>query len=268
MRSTIARLAAVAAASLLLTACATSTSGSGTLSAGGGTAEASPDPTDSTSSPSSPVPTSKPASSAPAAKQEIQVEAGFSSRPAGQYSSGPDVTAAAVLTNPSTKAACSVRAVFNALDAAGTTVKTETADIDWIPAGGRAFAVPLVFTPSVEPASVTVTVVVEEFRSAKDLSQCKGYYITDGIELPVSGAAIERSSSYFQKITGQVANPTSKLIDMAQITCILRADGSLVGGENTYLSDPIVPGGTVAFSMTSFSFIPDSANGVECQAIA
>jgi hypothetical protein len=201
----------------------------------------------------------------PGGKDSLTVESGFST---AANSGTQHTSSGAVVTNGGGKSACGVQVQFNLLDAAGTTIDTGTETIDIIPAGATAIVAPTIlgFDKGV-PASLNVAVVkVDDFVGGTTLNDCDGFTILKGIPVEVVSPTIDRAQ-FASGIKGQLMNSSTELVETAYIDCVYRAGGVVVGGESTASLDPIPPGGSVAFS-AGLGLVPDTADAVECQAMA
>jgi hypothetical protein len=201
----------------------------------------------------------------PGGKDSLTVESGFST---AANSGSQQTSSGAVVTNGGGKSACGVQVQFNLLDAAGTTIDTGTETIEIIPAGATAIVAPTIlgFNKGV-PASLNVAVVkVDDFVGGTTLNDCDGFTILKGIPVEVVSPTIDRAQ-FASGIKGQLMNSSTDLVETAYIDCVYRAGGVVVGGESTASLDPIPPGGSVAFS-AGLGLVPDTADAVECQAMA
>jgi hypothetical protein len=109
-------------------------------------------------------------------------------------------------------------------------------------------------------------VKVDRFIDGADFDDCEAFSMARGVPVQVLSPAIVRGQ-FFATVHGQLQNASSELVETSFIDCIFRAGGAIVGGESTASLDPIPAGGTVAFTVSA-SFVPASADSVECQAIA
>jgi hypothetical protein len=206
---------------------------------------------------------------APKETAKLNVVSGYSSQLDSigtRYSS-----AASVITNPrKTEAACDVSVTFNLKDATGGVMDTQTADVPWIPAGGRVLVAPLQigFEAKTAPSGLGVTTIVDHYAATKDISGCGGFSINNGIPMQVVSAAIENDQYGDRTVKGQVKNPTKEVVKDPSVTCVYRGRGALLGGTATSIMDPIPPGGTIAFEPATSSDIPKDADSVECQVTA
>lgn len=135
--------------------------------------------------------------------------------------------------------------------------------------GERALVAPLQigFDKPSEPKVLQVTTIVDHYAQADDLSGCETFSLSEGVQLEVVSTAIQRGE-YSSSVTGQVKNPTTRVVDTPSVNCILRAGAAIVGGISTSIMDPIPPGGTIAFDAGTLGFMPASATSAECQIVA
>ncbi len=206
---------------------------------------------------------SEPSQPAGAGDVDLAVEFGFTPNPERQI-----VSAGAIVTNNGGLTACGVDVQFTLLDSAGTPVETVTESVPIIRANEAASVAPVQIGYQVaDPAELTVTVVnVENTTDGASLDDCNGFYIYDGIDVEVVNPALV-PGEFDTSISGQLSNSSDVLVELTSINCVILAGGQVVGGESTSSSDPITPGGTVAFSMSFISF-EGSADEVRCTAIA
>lgn len=175
--------------------------------------------------------------------------------------------AGVVLTNPNAEAAYDVDVVFNLVDGAGTVMDTASANVDYLAPGGRAIVAPLQigFDIPSEPVRVDVTAIVGDFREDEGYDGVE-FSMSEGIVLEVVSVEVQRGQYGDTRIGGQVRNPSDQLAEFASIDCIARAGGVIVGGWSTSLTDPVAPGGIIAFNVGARPLSP-SADTAECQII-
>jgi len=172
----------------------------------------------------------------------------------------------AVLTNPNTHvAAYGVDVVFNLKDAAGTVIDTDSAMVNYIPAGGRRIIAPLQigFDIPAEPASVEVVAIVGDFAEDNGPEGNPAIFSMPEQELTVLSATLQ-PDTFGTYVVGQVSNPGTEVAKFSSIDCALRAGGVIVGGVSGGISDSIVPGGTISFKASPGHY-PANTDAVECQ---
>ena len=154
-----------------------------------------------------------------------------------------------------------MRVIFTLVDAAGVSLDTDTANLPVVPARGKALAAPLqIGFDKPAPASMKVAWVVDSFGACSSFSY-------KGIRLVVSNVAAKVQEYGGVGVTAQVANPSKDVVEYPSIVCVLRTAGAITGGASTSITDPIVPGGSVAWE-TSESGADPKTDAVECEAYA
>lgn len=198
----------------------------------------------------------------PDAAADLVVESGFSRNVERGV-----VSAGALVTNRGGRTACGVEVQFSLLDSAGAPVDTDTSTIPIIAPGQTLSVAPLQIGYQVaDPARLEVTVVgIEDQIDSAVLADCGGFYLEKGIKIEVLNPVLNRD--FGVSIDGQLSNPSDQPIDSTFIDCVFRLGGEIVGGETSMSLDPIVAGGTIAFSIGFISY-EGEADEIICTALA
>jgi hypothetical protein len=176
-------------------------------------------------------------------------------------------TAGAIVTNNG-PAACGVDVQFSLLNSQGIPVDTMTETIAFLlPGESRAVAPLQIGYEVTDVATLDVSIVkVDGVISGTSYDDCGGFSVYDGVDIPVSNAALV-AGSFSNEISGQLSNPSSELVESAYIDCVIMLGGVIVGGESSGSRDPIPPGGTIAFDL-GFVHYEGQADQVICSAFA
>ncbi len=169
----------------------------------------------------------------------VVTEVGMFSEPG--YDGQPRGIAGAVLTNEGDEAADFFEVVFTFKDPAGTAVGTTTTYVYAIDPGGIAYAAADSVSLQGEAVSVDASAIVRD----------DGFW--QGTVIPVSVTAVTQGDYGLGiTVTGTADNPGQTVIESAQVTCVLRAGGRIVGGVYTYL-DTLAPAAQVAWEAHSLT---------------
>lgn len=157
------------------------------------------------------------------------------------YDGQPAGTAGAVLKNEGDEPAAFFEVVFTFKDAAGTAVGTETTYVPAVDPGGVGHAAVEGVLLQGEAVSVDASAIVRD----------DGFW--QGTVIPVSVTAVTQDDYGLGiKVTGTADNPGQTVIESAEVTCVLRAGGRIVGGVYTYL-DTLAPAAQVAWEALSLT---------------
>lgn len=149
------------------------------------------------------------------------------------------LTAAAEFKNTGDVTAVFSEVVFTFKDAAGKPVATETAYLDAVDPGNKAYAiVDAVEWNGADPASLSVDGTYSEDS------------IFDGAQLSVTvgGVGPEEYGGY--KVHGTAKNTASEIVESTSVDCALRKAGKIVGGVEGYL-DQMSSGAEIAWEATT-----------------
>ncbi len=179
-------------------------------------------------------------STPPAADSDVVVtEVGFS---IGEGFDGEQAAnAGAVIENSGSTTAAFFEVVFTFTDDSGATVGTETSYVYAIEPGGTGHA-------AVDAVSLQGTATGVEATAV--LGDDPSFWT--GTVVPVKVAGVTVDEFFGLQVDGTASNPTDAAIQSANVQCVVRQDGTIVGGASAVL-DTIVPGGEVAWEAITFS---------------
>ncbi len=195
---------------------------------------------------------------------DLTVESGFST---GLSSLGTRFTsAAAVITNAASRAACDVQVEFTIADAAGTVIDTRTEKLPVVAAATTTVVVPNALGGGKPDEPATLDVKVTEVASFATGDTCDtASTVAKGITLATADSALDADQKY---VRGTVSNPTETDADLTVVSCVFRgADKAIVGGEKTMVRDAIAAGASVDFKVRVL-WAPPAVSTVECGATA
>ena len=164
---------------------------------------------------------------------------------------------AAIIENPNmTWAAERIQVTVAARDANGGVLNSSTDNIVLMfPDGDTAIAG--LMSVNGEVASIDVTPAVNKSNWSKEEEITQAQYL----ELfPVTGVNETRGSYGLDTVAGEVTNNTEGTYTLTRVYVIYMAeDGSIIGGDYTYLNSDLQPGMALPFSIQSTN-VPDHAS--------
>jgi hypothetical protein len=234
---------AVVAAALFLSACGTT----GKAEVVGST---TPTTTDDGSGGTTrrPTTTTRPSSDAAVTVTEVGMTA------APDRSGDLLATAGAVLTNTSRDDAVMFEVIFTFKDEAGRPVGTDTTYVNAISAGQKGYAAVDGVELQGTPTTVEAVPVVENDR----------YTAYVGTMLPTQVTSLAEREYVGLVVAGTVTNTGDQVLKSAEVVCVLRRGGTVIGGVDGYL-DTLTPGASAAWDATLYS-VPVVADAAECSA--